>query len=190
MDVTIISSLLILFLLPVLLFFLSRGRHAISSSLSSKTKLPPGSLGIPIIGQSLQLLRAMRSNSAEDWLRKQRSEYGPISKLNLFGAPTVFLNGPAANKFIFTCESETLTNQQPKSIQRILGDRNLMELVGEDHKRVRGALVSFLKPEVLKKYVGKMDLEVKHHLHKHWHGKQNVTVYLRCENPPETTPLH
>jgi cytochrome P450 len=47
-----------------------------------------------------------------------------------------------------------------------------MELSGEDHKRVRGALVSFLKPESLKQYVGKMDEEVKKHLEMHWQGKQ------------------
>ena len=51
-----------------------------------------------------------------------------------------------------------------------------MELSGEDHKRVRGALVSFLKPESLKQYVGKMDEEVKKHLELHWQGKQQVKV--------------
>ncbi|KAE8125581.1 hypothetical protein FH972_020364 [Carpinus fangiana] len=56
----------------------------------------------------------------------------------------------------------------------ILGDRNIFELSGEDHKRVRSALVSFLKPESLKQYVGKMDGEVKEHLEMHWQGKQQV----------------
>ena len=30
----------------------------------------------------------------------------------------------------------------------------MTELIGDDHKRVRGAFVSFLKPEMLKQYVG------------------------------------
>ncbi|XVF34024.1 hypothetical protein REPUB_Repub18cG0021400 [Reevesia pubescens] len=61
------------------------------------------------------------------------------------------------------------------SITSILGDRCILELIDEDHKRVRNALVSFLKPESLKEYVGKMDEEVRKHLEMHWHGKQQVT---------------
>ncbi|KAG6755705.1 hypothetical protein POTOM_039107 [Populus tomentosa] len=38
---------------------------------------------------------------------------------------------------------------------------------------VRGALVSFLQPEVLKQYVGKID-EVWKHFEMHWHGKQKI----------------
>uniref|UniRef100_A0A2N9F2Q7 Cytochrome P450 n=1 Tax=Fagus sylvatica TaxID=28930 RepID=A0A2N9F2Q7_FAGSY len=56
-----------------------------------------------------------------------------------------------------------------------LGEQNILELSGEDHK-CRGALVSFLKPESLKQYVGKMDEEVKKHLELHWQGKQQVKV--------------
>ena len=128
------------------------------------------------IGQSLGLLRAMRANTAENWLEQRIKKYGPISKLSLFGKPTIFIYGPAANKFVFTSDSTTLSNQQTQSSRTILGDRNILELSGEDHKRVRGALVSFLKPESLKQYVGKMDEAVKKHLEMHWQGKQQVKL--------------
>ncbi|KAL5548334.1 hypothetical protein UlMin_003565 [Ulmus minor] len=157
-----------LFLIPIFLLLTKRRR--------SSKGLPPGSLGIPIIGQSLTLLRAMRANTAEEWLENRIRKYGPISKLTLFGKPTVFLHGHAANKFIFTSNDSTIGNQETKSIQMILGDRNLLELNGEDHKRVRGALMLFLKPDSLKQYVGKMELEMKKHLEMHWQGKQQVTV--------------
>lgn len=157
-----------LFLIPIFLL-LTRIKR-------SSKRLPPGSLGLPIIGQSLGLLWAMRANTAEEWLQKRIRKYGPISKMNLFGKPTVFIHGQAANKFVFSSDSNTVANQQVKSISSILGDRNILELIGEDHKRVRGALVSFLKPESLKEYVGKMDEEVRRHLEMHWHGKQQVTV--------------
>jgi hypothetical protein len=38
-----------------------------------------------------------------------------------------------------------------------VNNKCLAELSGQDHKRVGDALVSFLKPESLKHYVGKMD---------------------------------
>ncbi|PIA27480.1 hypothetical protein AQUCO_07700033v1 [Aquilegia coerulea] len=142
----------------------------------SSNRLPPGSLGIPIIGQSLGLLRAMKANTAEKWIEDRVKKYGPVSKLTLFGAPTVLIPGQAANKFIFTSDSNTLNNQQTKPIQILLGKRNLLGLSGDDHKRIRGALMTFLKPEALKQYVGKMDGEIKEHFKMYWQGKEKVTV--------------
>ncbi|KAK3199670.1 hypothetical protein Dsin_023085 [Dipteronia sinensis] len=118
----------------------------------------------------------MKANTAEKWIEQRIRKYGPISKLSLFGKPTVFVYGPAANKFVFNGDSSTIANQQPKSIRMILGDRCLVELSGQDHKRVRDALVSFLKPESLKKYLETIDGEIREHLKLHWHGKEHVTV--------------
>ncbi|KAF5186635.1 Cytochrome p450, partial [Thalictrum thalictroides] len=139
----------------------------------SSNRLPPGSLGIPIIGQSLSFARALRDNTAEKWLEDRVNKYGPISKLTLFGKPTIFIHGQEANKFVFTGNS--LNNQQPTSVQTLLGKRNLTGVSGQDHKRLRGALMTFLKPEVLKQYVGKMDREIKKHFEMHWQGKETVT---------------
>ncbi|KAK1385120.1 taxadiene 5-alpha hydroxylase [Heracleum sosnowskyi] len=139
-------------------------------------RLPPGSLGIPFIGQSLTLLRKMKANTADKWLQQRVEKYGPVSKLSLFGSPTVFIQGQAANKFIFTTDTKIISNQQTASIKMILGECNLFELSSEDHKRVRSALVPFLKPESLKRYVGKMDTEFRNHLQMHWEGKDQVTV--------------
>ncbi|XP_015973365.1 taxadiene 5-alpha hydroxylase [Arachis duranensis] len=155
-------------LIPVLLLLIRRRKPS--------KRVPPGSLGIPIIGQSLGLLRAMRSNNAEKWIEQRIRKYGPVSKLNLFGTPTVLIYGQAANKFIFSNNGGTIANQQTQSVKMILGDRNILELHGKDHKRVRSALMSFLKPESLKLYVGKIDGEVRRHLEMHWKGKQNVKV--------------
>ncbi|KAK1303639.1 hypothetical protein QJS10_CPB11g01303 [Acorus calamus] len=118
----------------------------------------------------------MRTNTAEEWLRKRIEKYGPISKLTLFGRPTVFITGPAANKFLFTNEGNKLASQQPKSITRLLGARNVMEMVGEEHRRMRRAIEMFLRPEVLKRYVGKMEDEVKRHLEMHWCGRGQLKV--------------
>ncbi|KAK9155749.1 hypothetical protein Sjap_003229 [Stephania japonica] len=158
---------LVLSLLPILVLLKRR----------SSKNLPPGALGIPIIGQSRSFSRAMRENRAEEWIQERTKRYGPMSKLTLFGTPTVLIHGQAANKFLFTSDSNTITNKQPKSTQRIIGKRNLLELRGDDHKRVRDSLVSFLKPDVLKEYVGKMDAEVNRHLEMHWHGKQMVKMF-------------
>ncbi|VAI51244.1 unnamed protein product [Triticum turgidum subsp. durum] len=116
--------------------------------------LPPGSLGLPVIGQSLGLLRAMRGADG--------------------GTPTVLLAGPAANKFLFF--SSALSTRQPRSVQRILGENSILDLHGADHRRVRGALLEFLRPDMLKMYVGGIDAEVRRHVEENWAGRGTVTV--------------
>ncbi|KAJ0082892.1 hypothetical protein Patl1_11096 [Pistacia atlantica] len=168
MNLSIYFSLLV-FLLP-LYYFIQLARR------TNSKKLPPGSMGLPIIGNSLKFLHAMHTDTMEQWFHERIGQYGPINKLSLFGTPAVFLHGQAANKFVYTCDADTLGPQQPPSFKMICGERNILELNGDDHKRVRGMLMSFLKPEVLKQYVGKMDEEIRKHLEIHWHGKQNIAV--------------
>lgn len=146
----------------------------------------PGSLGIPILGQSLELLRAKRADTSEQRVQAGVHKYGLVPKLSLFGKPTVLIHGPATNKLMFTGDGCSLVNQQTQSVGLILGERNLPELSGEDHKRVRNALVSFLKPKSLKQYVKKMDPEVRMDLENHWIGKQKVQV--RCRTQSSTEP--
>ncbi|XBH81329.1 hypothetical protein VPH35_106913 [Triticum aestivum] len=137
--------------------------------------LPPGSLGLPVIGQSLGLLRAMRgADGGNRWVQDRIDRYGPVSKLSLFGTPTVLLAGPAANKFLFF--SSALSTRQPRSVQRILGENSILDLHGADHRRVRGALLEFLRPDMLKMYVGGIDAEVRRHVEENWAGRGTVTV--------------
>ncbi|KAF0905352.1 hypothetical protein E2562_003939 [Oryza meyeriana var. granulata] len=139
-----------------------------------RRNLPPGSLGLPLVGQSLGLLRAMRRNTAERWLQDRIDRYGPVSKLSLFGAPMVFVAGPAANKVVFL--HEALAPKQQRSLTMVLGRKNILELVGDDHRRVCGALMQFLKPEMLPRYVGKIDGEVRRHFLDRWADRRTVTV--------------
>lgn len=76
----------------------------------------------------------------------------------------------------YSSDSNSISNQQTEAIPVILGDRSLLNLTGQDHKRVREALLSFLKPESLKKYVGKIDGEIRQHIEFHRQGKEEVTV--------------
>uniref|UniRef100_N1R301 Uncharacterized protein n=1 Tax=Aegilops tauschii TaxID=37682 RepID=N1R301_AEGTA len=80
----------------------------------------------------------------------------------------------AANKFLFF--SSALSTRQPRSVQRILGENSILGLHGADHGRVRGALLEFLKPDMLKMYVGRIDAEVRRHVEENWAGRGTVTV--------------
>nr|GEU31631.1 cytochrome P450 716B1-like [Tanacetum cinerariifolium] len=174
-------------LLPIFFLFRSKkhshrlppgslGYSKIYDPTKYSNRLPPGSLGVPVIGQSLDLLKALKNDKVEEWFHKGIAKNGPIWKASLFGYSTVVVHGPSANKFIYTFDGNVVTSTQPPSISRIIGSKNVFELSGHDHKRVRAALVSFLKLDVLKQYVTKIDEEIQYHLQTHWHGKNEIQV--------------
>ncbi|KAL3733004.1 hypothetical protein ACJRO7_022516 [Eucalyptus globulus] len=83
---------------------------------------------------------------------RRMSKYGPILKLIPLGRRMVYTHGQAANNLVFCGDSSKIANKQTSSIRTILGDRNLLEVSGQDHRH----------------YVGKMDEEIRKHIELHW----------------------
>ncbi|RXI03532.1 hypothetical protein DVH24_004184 [Malus domestica] len=67
----------------------------------------------------------MRANTAETWLQQRIAKYGPVSKMSLFGRPTVFIHAQAANKFLFT--TGIAPDEEPHVQHNVLSD--------EEHRR-------------------------------------------------------
>ncbi|KAL9998919.1 putative taxane 10-beta-hydroxylase [Helianthus debilis subsp. tardiflorus] len=154
MELMVFMTLLLLLILVPIFYLFNHKKY--------NGQLPPGSLGLPVIGQSLGLLRALKADKVEKWFQERITNHGHVWKASLFGYPTVVLHGPAANKFVYTCDGNLLASSQPPSLTRIVGCKNIFELSANDHRRVRAALISFLKLEVLKQYVSKVDVEMQH----------------------------
>ncbi|WP_366557639.1 hypothetical protein [Okeania sp. SIO1I7] len=58
--------------------------------------LPPGSFGLPLIGETIDFIRD--SNFAD----RREQKYGTIFKTHILGRPTIVMIGPEANRFIST----------------------------------------------------------------------------------------
>ncbi len=159
-------ALLLALLIPILLHVVIRRKY-------SSYNLPPGSLGFPVIGQTISLLRALRSNTDFQWYQDRIKKYGPVFKMSLFGSPTVLMAGPAANHFVFS--NQDLIFTQTKAINTIIG-RSILTLSGEELKQVRGAVQGHLRPEMVTKYMRKMDEEVRRHIDLNWVGHKTVKV--------------
>jgi cytochrome P450 len=91
----------------------------------------------------------------------------------LFGSPAVLMAGPAANRFIFSNKDLLFTGTRSMNL---LSGRNILMLSGEELKQVRGALQNFLSPEMVIRYVSKMDEEVRRHVKVNWVGHKTVKV--------------
>ncbi|KAJ6385357.1 hypothetical protein OIU77_028517 [Salix suchowensis] len=66
--------------------------------------LPPGSMGWPLIGETLQFIAPGRSLDLHPFVKKRMQKYGPIFKTSLVGRPIIVSTDNEINKYIFQHE--------------------------------------------------------------------------------------
>ncbi|KAK1572387.1 hypothetical protein Q3G72_031942 [Acer saccharum] len=137
-------------------------------------KLPPGSLGFPLVGETISFMKALKQDKPGEWIQKHVDKYGLVFKTSLMGSEAVVLTGQAGNKFMFSGSDNGIAGNQAVTVANILGKRSIFEVSGYRHKLVRGAIMSFLKPESLQRFVGEMDLLVKQQIFQELQDKESV----------------
>ncbi|KAF7121283.1 hypothetical protein RHSIM_Rhsim13G0059700 [Rhododendron simsii] len=119
--------------------------------------LPKGSLGFPLIGETISFLRAHKKEQGAEWINERVAKYGPIFKTSVMGTPTVIIVGVAGNKFVLGSSDVVFATNRPKRISALQGKYNIFELSGSRYRLVKRAMLSFLQPESLQNYVKRMD---------------------------------
>ncbi|KAL5577841.1 hypothetical protein UlMin_019540 [Ulmus minor] len=141
-------------------------------------KLPPGSMGWPIIGETIEFL----FGKPENFVFKRMNKYSPdIFKTNILGEKTAVICGPNGHKFLFSNEQKYFTAFRPHSMQRMFRSYKEPAAAKVQHGRDEEAKVlrspGFLKPEALVRYLGKMDSITQEQMKKHWEGNKEVKAY-------------
>jgi len=115
-------------------------------------KLPPGTTGLPLIGESLEFL----SNPA--FISKRYESYGPIFKSHIIGRPTVFMVGPEAVEFILSSHMDHFSWRDgwPDAFKTLLGE-SLFVQEGEEHRRNRRLIMPALHGPALASYFTTME---------------------------------
>ncbi|EAW38299.1 cytochrome P450 [Lyngbya sp. PCC 8106] len=131
---------------------------------------PPGSLGLPLIGETLSFLRD------RDFATKRHQKYGSVFKTNIFGNPTIMMIGTEANQFIFTNEKKYFENSWPPSTTALLGPASLTIQTGDIHKSRRKLLAQAFQPRVLAGYVPTMEIMTRRYLQK-WEQQKTFAWY-------------
>lgn len=134
--------------------------------------LPPGTMGLPIIGETLQLI------FEKNFLERRYKQHGSIFKTHIFGKPYVFMIGSEAAEFVLASHADCFTWQggwnQPFEF---LFDKSLLVQDGKEHNRNRKlmmpalhgtALISYFKTieNLTKTYIKTWEKEGKVFLHK------------------------
>ncbi|XP_059458963.1 3beta,22alpha-dihydroxysteroid 3-dehydrogenase [Corylus avellana] len=131
----------------VVFFFLIR------ASRRRRLRLPPGNLGLPFIGETLQLISAYKSENPEPFIDERVNRFGPIFTTHVFGEPTVFSADPETNRFILQNEGKLFECSYPASLSNLLGRHSLLLMKGNLHKRMHSLTMSFANSSIIKDHL-------------------------------------
>lgn len=126
----------------------------------SKTQLPlpPGNMGLPIVGETLKFLKDIREFATA------RSSGGPITKTHLFGRPTIVMSGAEAMRYVLTHENEFFQGEFPPSTVRLLGPGSISVVQGATHQNRRKVLQQVFGHKQLAAAVPLMDHIAQQHI--------------------------
>ncbi len=141
----------------------------------SSVTLPPGSFGVPIIGETFNFL------NDPDFAKKRHQEYGSIFKSNILGSPTVFLKGPEANFFVLTNENKYFVVNWPPSVKMLLGQDSLPLQTGDVHTQRRRLMAQAFQPRALAGYLPAMTAISDQYLER-WTNMETFMWYPELKN--------
>lgn len=114
--------------------------------------LPPGSMGIPLLGETLQLLIRNPSLDLHPFIKTRMQKYGPVFSTNIVGRPVVVTADPKLNNYLFQQEGRVVELWYLDSFQKLfnLEGANRPNAVGQIHKYVRGVYLGLFGVESLR----------------------------------------
>ncbi|XP_030547433.1 cucurbitadienol 11-hydroxylase-like [Rhodamnia argentea] len=123
---------------------------------SSIGKLPPGSMGFPLIGETIQFLLPSKSIDIPPFLKKRIKRYGPLFKTHLVGRPAVVSADPEFNRLILREEGKSVEMWYLDSFAKLVGHDATTDLevktnaTGHAHKHIINVILKHFGPERLK----------------------------------------
>lgn len=118
----------------------------------SSDRLPPGSFGLPLIGETLSFLKE------RDFFKNRQNKYGSIFKTKIFGQPTLVMIGSQANHFIMSSHKDCFSHDGwLDTFKSLLGNKVLLLQEGDEHRRNRKLLMPTLHGSALSNYLPKIE---------------------------------
>ena len=114
--------------------------------------LPPGRLGLPIVGDTLRFLA-----DPLRYMQTRAAEHGTVFKAGIIGKPTVFMLGPAANEFVLATHVRDFSWREGygPAAYALFGDALIM-LDGDDYGAVKRAILPVFNKDRLRRQLPAM----------------------------------
>ncbi|XP_042511667.1 cytochrome P450 87A3-like [Macadamia integrifolia] len=113
-------------------------------------KLPPGSMGLPLLGETLQFFSPNTSSDIPPFIKKRMQRYGSVFRTSLVGRPVVISTDPDLNHFIFQQEGQLFQSWYPDTFTEIFGRQNVGSLHGFMYKYLKNLVLNLFGPENIK----------------------------------------
>ncbi|MBA0835136.1 hypothetical protein Goarm_007435 [Gossypium armourianum] len=120
-------------------------------------KLPPGSMGFPLVGETLQFFTPNTTFDIPPFVKERMRRYGPIFKTSLVGRPVIVSTDPDLNHFIFLQEGQLFQSWYPDTFTEIFGRQNVGSLHGFMYKYLKNMVLNLFGPESLKKMLPEVE---------------------------------
>lgn len=172
LDMAALLTAFLTFLLAGILvfcFFVNKRRRA-------SPGIPPGAFAWDFIGEIFQFLGCYWKLSLRELYDNRTQKYGSPFTTSIFCEPTIVFYSPDGNRFLFANENKLVVSTWPRSVGKLFGT-SLLNASGDDAKRLKRMLMTFLRPEALQKFVGRADSITRCHLAEHWIGRDEVMVF-------------
>ncbi|MCE3050774.1 hypothetical protein HAX54_048055 [Datura stramonium] len=143
-----------------------------SSSKKKAYKLPPGSMGWPYIGETLQLY----SQDPNVFFVNRQRRYGEIFKTKILGCPCVMLASPEAARFVLVNQANLFKPTYPKSKENLIGQSALFFHQGDYHTHLRKLVQASLNPESIRSQIPHIE-ELSLSALNSWAGGHVVNTY-------------
>eukprot|EP00258_Populus_trichocarpa_P038289 XP_024454308.1 cytochrome P450 87A3 [Populus trichocarpa] len=114
--------------------------------------LPPGSMGLPIIGETLELIIPSYSLDLHPFIKKRIQRYGPIFRTNILGRPAVVSADPEINSYIFQNEGKLVEMWYMDTFSKLFAQsgESRTNAFGIIHKYARSLTLTHFGSESLK----------------------------------------
>ncbi|CAA7043119.1 unnamed protein product [Microthlaspi erraticum] len=113
-------------------------------------RLPPGSRGWPLIGDTFAWLNAVSGSHPSSFVDQQIKRFGRIFSCSLLGKWAVVSADPAFNRFIMQNEGKLFQSSYPKSFRDLVGKDGVITVHGDQQRRLHSIASSLMRQDQLK----------------------------------------
>ncbi|KAG8496028.1 hypothetical protein CXB51_009397 [Gossypium anomalum] len=138
-------------------------------------KLPPGSMGFPLLGETLQFFSPNTSNDIPPFVKERMKRYGPVFKTSIVGRPVIVSADPDLNHFVFLQEGQLFQSWYPDTFTEIFGRQNVGSLHGFMYKYLKNMVLNLFGPESLKKMLPEVERTACRRLQR-WSNEETVEL--------------
>ncbi|CAN6354036.1 unnamed protein product [Urochloa humidicola] len=130
----------------------SRGTTAASGGGTvGLARIPAGSLGWPILGETPAFILAAYSRRPESFVERRAALHGSkVFTSHLWGSPAVVSSDPEVSRAVLQADASAFVPWYPRSLMELMGESSILVLGGALQRRVHGLAGAFFKSPQLK----------------------------------------